>query len=130
MGIIILLMYIYLLKHYSYDIALTLCFTFVVIAQWINGIQAQKQREPFLKNIRKSFSINPYIYIAIGLGVLLQFFAVYGANTVFQTVPIRLCNWSYILFIALATFFVVEARKWVETIIVKIYEKKKREKHL
>lgn len=125
MGIIILFQYIYLLKNYSYDLALTLCFTAVVLAQWLNGIQSQKQREPFLKNIKKSFSINPYIFIGIGIGVILQLFAIYWANDVFQTVPITLGCLHYPLLIVLSTFFVVEIRKWIEILIIHLLDKKK-----
>lgn len=125
MGFIILLQYIYLLKNYSYDLALTICFTAVVLSQWLNGIQSQKQSEPFLKNIKKSFSINPYIFIGIGLGVVLQLFAIYWANSVFHTVPITLGCLQYPLLIVLSAFFVVEIRKWVEVLIIQLTRKKK-----
>ena len=76
MGIVSFQLFKYLLGVYSYDIAITVTFTSVVVAQWANGIQSQKQKEPFLKNIKKSFSINPFIYLSVGIGILLQIFAV------------------------------------------------------
>ena len=126
MGVLILQVYMYLLKEYTFDVALTISFTCVVVAQWINGIQAQTQREPYLKNIKKSVLINPYIFVGISLGVILQIFAIYAANGVFQTVPLAFEHWKYVFFIVLASFFIVEIRKWLECAIIKIADRRVR----
>jgi Ca2+-transporting ATPase len=120
MGVASFELFKYLLKSYSYDVSVTITFTAVVMAQWFNGIQSQKQKEPFFKNIKKSFTINPYIYFSIGIGLILQVFAVYGANKLFHTTPIPLKYWKYPIFISILTFFVVELRKWVEVLFWKL----------
>ena len=114
MGIILLELYKYLLKTHIYEEAMTICFTSVVLAQLINGIQAQEQKDPFLRNIKKSFTINPYIFIGVGFGILLQLFAVYVADEIFHAIPLPLRYWKYPLAIALISFGIVELRKWLE----------------
>lgn len=126
LGVMALEMYKYLLIKYSYEVALTVTFTSFVIVQWINGIQAQKQREPFFKNIKKSFSINPYIFIGIGVGFLLQIFAIYVANEPFKTIPISFKFWIYPLIFSLISFFVIEFRKWIEILFVYLIRKIKK----
>jgi len=116
MGIILLELYKYLLVNHVYEESLTICFTSVVMAQLFNGIQSQKQKDPFFKNIKKSFTINPYIFIGVGFGILLQFFAVYVADEVFHTVPLPLKFWKYPVAISLISFFIVECRKWIEVL--------------
>ena len=101
----------HLLKTYTYDVALTITFNSVVVMQWANGIQAQKERDPFFKNIKKSFKINPRIFIGIGLGLALQLFAVYGASNVFSSVKISATLWVYPIIMFLLAFFLVEIRK-------------------
>lgn len=103
----------HLLKTYTYDVALTITFNSVVVMQWANGIQAQKEKEPFFKNIKKSFSINPRIFIGIGVGLILQFIAVYGASNVFSSVKISAILWIYPIIMFLVAFFLVEIRKLV-----------------
>lgn len=114
MGIISLELFKYLLKTYSYDVAVTILFSTVVMMQWFNGIQSQKEKEPFFKNIKRSFKINPYIFGSIAIGIILQLIAVYGLSSWFHTVEIPISYWKYPIMISLIAFFVVEARKWIE----------------
>ncbi|NGX34178.1 MAG: Calcium-transporting ATPase 1 [Candidatus Anoxychlamydiales bacterium] len=112
-GLITLELFKHLLKNYSYAISLTITFTTVVVMQWANGIQAQKETEPFFKNIKKSFTINPYIFVGIGLGLILQLFAVYVFKEAFSTVKTPLKLWIYPFIMFLIAFFLVEIRKWI-----------------
>ncbi|MCU0861836.1 MAG: HAD-IC family P-type ATPase, partial [Methanomassiliicoccales archaeon] len=112
-------MYELLLLRYPQELASTIVFTSVVVAQWVNGIQAQKEREPFFVNVRRSFSINPYVYAAVGVGLLLQLAAVYLLTDWFSTVPMDLEHWVYVLMIALVSFAAVEARKLVEYFLMR-----------
>jgi len=113
----------WLFKHlnatFSYNVALTITFTSVVVMQWANGIQAQKEKEPFFKNIKKSFVINPYIYFGVALGLVLQLFAIYIATDVFSSVKIPINLWLYPFVMFLIAFFFVEIRKWIFFIIRK-----------
>lgn len=114
MGIGTFFLFKHLISKYSYELAVTITFTSVVMSQWFNGIQAQKEKEPFFYRLKKSFTINPYIFLAVGGGLLLQLFAIYVAKDWFHTTPMSLNEWKYPLFAALFGFSVVEIRKWVE----------------
>lgn len=113
-GMVCFLFYLYLKNIYPEPIVSTVLFTCVVVAQWANGIQAQKEKEPFFINIKKSFSINPYVYFAIGLGLILQCTAIYLFPTFFHVVPIEFSLWKYPLGMFFTSFLVVECRKWCE----------------
>ncbi len=111
-GILTLQLFKHLISNFSYDISLTITFTCVVVMEWANGIQAQKENEPFFKNINKSFKVNPYIFLAVALGFLLQLFAIYIMEDVFSSVKIPFDLWIYPLIMFLVAFFLVEIRKW------------------
>lgn len=128
MSIVFLELYKYLIINHSYEEAITICFTSLVLSQLVNGIQSQKQIDPFFKNIKKSFSVNPYIFIGVGLGILLQIFAVYGENGVFHTVPLPLNHWKYPAIVSLIAFFVVELRKCIELTFVYVRKKIREQK--
>ncbi len=113
-GLTCFLLYMYLLTKYPFEIVSTIVFTSVAAAQWANGIQAQKEREPFLKNIRLSLTINPYIFLGLIAGVLLQCFVIYVVPQWFYTHPIPLKLWIYPLGVFCLAFIFVEIRKWFE----------------
>ncbi|MEM2128834.1 MAG: cation-transporting P-type ATPase, partial [Candidatus Methanomethylicaceae archaeon] len=113
-GIAALLLFRYLIYQYGYEMAVAVTFTTVAATQWFNGIQAQKEREPFLRNIRRSFWINPYAYAGIGIGLLLQLFAIYAVPGIFGAIPLNLEHWAYVAGFCAFSFLVVEARKLVE----------------
>lgn len=114
MGIINFIGYWYLLGVYSYVEVVSITFTAVVFSQWVNGILAQKEGEPFLVNMRRSLTINKYIFAGTGLGILLQLFAVYAVPGWFSIVPLRVDHWVWVALLCLATLVVVESRKWIE----------------
>lgn len=111
-GILTLFLFKHLIITYSYCVSLTIIFTCVVVMEWANGIQSQKETEPFFKNIKKSFTINPYIFLGIGIGLLLQIFAIYIAKDFFLSVKIPINLWVYPLVMFFVAFFIVETRKW------------------
>lgn len=104
----------HLLDKYSYEMAVSIMFTSVVCFQWSNGLQAQLEHEPFLLDIRKSVSINPYIFLGVGVGIVLQLIAIYVIPGVFGVVPLAPEHWGYVIALSLAAFFVIEAIKWLE----------------
>ena len=117
MGLVVFLVYCHLLKYFSHEIASTVIFTSLCAAQWANGIQAQKEREPFFKQIKRSFSINPWIYLGAGAGILLQLSAIYLFPKWFKAVPMTFSQWKYPLALFLLGFGLVELRKWIEWLI-------------
>lgn len=104
------------IHNYPYESILSATFTTVVAAQWITAILAQKESEPFLKNIRRSLTINPWLWVGISLGILLQSIALYLLPEWFHVVPPsgEILGYSGI---ALGTIFIFEeGYKWVEYI--------------
>jgi Ca2+-transporting ATPase len=114
MGGLAFILFWYLLGIYSYEVAVSIMFTSVVCFQWCNGLQAQLEHEPYLLDIRRSISINPYIFYGIGVGIVLQLTAIYVIPGVFGIVPLAPEHWRYVITLSLAAFFVVEVIKWLE----------------
>jgi Ca2+-transporting ATPase len=114
MGITSYLLFYYLLGVTSYIVASSITFVGVVIPQWVNGIQAQKEKEPFFKNIRRSLTINPFIFLGAGIGLGLQLFAIYVVPDWFNMVPLTANDWIYPLGLVVLAFIVIEVRKVIE----------------
>ncbi len=110
-----LAVFIHLLNSgHGYDVALTVSFCIIVTAQWINGILAQKEEEPFFYNIRRSLTINPAIWIGISIGIVLQTFALYVVPQWFHTVPPTGEMLAIIGGATLTVFILLESYKWGE----------------
>jgi Ca2+-transporting ATPase len=88
-------------------------FSSLVFAQLANGIQAQKEREPFFRNVRKSLTINPAIFVALLLSLTLQGTAIYIYPSFFSATPLTLNLWVYPLYSFLFSFSSVEIIKWI-----------------
>ncbi|WP_299804102.1 cation-translocating P-type ATPase C-terminal domain-containing protein, partial [Sulfuricurvum sp. RIFOXYD2_FULL_44_160] len=100
--------------NYPYEVILSATFTTVVAAQWITAILAQKESEPFLKNIRRSLSINPWLWGGISLGIVLQTIALYLLPEWFHVVPPSGEIFGYVAIALIAIFLLDEGYKWVE----------------
>ena len=118
-GLLCFFLYISIIDLYDPPLVSTIIFTCVVVAQWANGIQAQKETEPFFKNIRNSFTINPWIYCGIGIGILLQCLVIYWMPELFHLVPMDFVYWLYPLGTFVLTFLLVECRKWVALLLTR-----------
>lgn len=107
--------FFYLLSGgYLYETALTATFTTVVAAQWINAVLSQKESEPFLKNIGKSLTINPWIWVGIGAGIVLQAVALYVIPEWFHVIPPTPEILGYVLIALTGIFILAEGYKWWE----------------
>jgi len=124
-GSFIFTLYVFLKPSLPFQLTSAIIFTCTVTAQWANGIQAQKAAEPFFKNIRRSFSINPTIFIGISLGITLQAIALYALPKQFKVIPLRIEDWIYPAATFIFAFSVVETRKWVEYFFGKDRNKKR-----
>ena len=109
-----LFLYIWMLDHGTKESAISTLFTAFVIATWVNGLQSLKENEPFLKNIKRSLQINPYIFYGIGIGLVLQLFAIYILSDVFHTLPLNAESLTLIGLLGLWVFGMIEIRKWIE----------------
>jgi len=109
-----LFLYIWMLEHYTKEYAVSTLFTAFIIATWVNGLQSLKEHEPFLKNIKTSLQINPYIFYGISIGIILQLCAIYLLSEVFHTLPLNSESLTTIGIMALWVFTMIELRKWGE----------------
>jgi len=109
-----LFLYNWMLEHYTKEYAVSTIFTAFIMATWMNGLQSLKEHEPFLKNIKKSLQINPYIFYGISLGIILQLCAIYLLSEVFHTLPLNSDSLTIIGIMALWVFTMIEIRKWGE----------------
>ena len=109
-----LFLYIWMLNHGTEESAISTLFTAFVIATWVNGLQSLKENEPFMKNIKISLQINPYIFYGIGIGLLLQLFAIYMLSDVFHTLPLNAESLTMIGLLGFWVFGMIEIRKWIE----------------
>jgi P-type Ca2+ transporter type 2C len=110
-----MLMFAYLLNtDYSYEEVITVTFTTVVAAQWINALLIQKESEPFLKNIRRSVTINPWLWGGISLGIVLQSIALFVLPEWFHVVSPDAKMMGYVGIALGAIFTLEEGYKWVE----------------
>ncbi len=108
------LLFMHFLGKYPYELVITIMFTSFVCVQWFNGLQAQVEHEPYLLDLKKSLTINPYIFFGIGIGLILQLTALYLVPGLLGVVPLASEHWIYVIAISFAGFFLVEAIKWLE----------------
>lgn len=114
MGALGFLLFRYLLGLYPYELAVTIMFTSFVCYQWFNGVQAQKEHEPFFVNIQRSLTINPLIFLGVGAGLILQLTALYLVPDWFGAVPLPWDQWRYPIGMSILAFVIVEAIKCYE----------------
>jgi Cation transporting ATPase, C-terminus. len=102
----------YLLNIYSYEVALTISFISAVISQWSVGIQEIGEK-PFFKNPIEYIKLNPYIYLGIFIGAILQIIAISLIPHYFHAVKLTMSELPYIFIIPFITFIMIELRKWI-----------------
>ncbi len=110
-----MILFVYLLQHnHPYEEVITVTFTTVVAAQWINALLIQKENEPFLKNIYRSITINRWLWVGISLGVVLQGIALFLLPDWFHVVSPTTEMMGYVGIALAAIFTLEEGYKWVE----------------
>lgn len=125
-GLLGLLLFQTIIATRGYDVTVSTVFTAMVISIWVNGLQSLKEHEPFLKNIKTSLSINPYVWLGISVGVLLQVSVLlFAGEWLHASLPDRE-SWGGIVMMALSVFFLIELRKWAE-LLYKNHIRKKAE---
>lgn len=111
MALLHYLLFLYMLKNYPYEIALTVSFTSAVISQWVVGMQEISEK-PFFMNPIEHIKLNPYIFMGISIGAVLQSLAVYVLSDYFHAVRLSLDMLPYVFIVPAFTFLGVELRKW------------------
>lgn len=112
LGLPNIILYLYMVERFPNAVTSTTIFTSMVVAQWINGIQAQKQTEPFFKNIKRSIFINPSIWLGVAAGILLQSLVIFWLHDWFETVPLGANQFYLIASTAACVFILLESKKW------------------
>ncbi|WP_029522284.1 cation-transporting P-type ATPase [Persephonella sp. KM09-Lau-8] len=113
MAILTLSVFLYFLNTTQLQHAIAMAFTSLIVIQWFNGFQSIIT-QPFFKNIFVSLTVNPYMYVGVGIGVVLQLLATYIFPDWLHTVPLTFSDWMVILGVALAFFIIIEIKKWIE----------------
>ncbi len=113
-GLIGLWIYIDKIATHGHDIAVSTVFTAMILFIWVNGLQSLKEHEPFLKDLRSSLGINPYLWVGISIGVTLQGLILLFAGELFHAHMPNLDESLYILSMGLLVFLLIEIRKWGE----------------
>ncbi len=111
MGTVNLALFLYCLERYGYEKALAITFTSMVVNQWINGIHSIRN-VPFFMNPIETIRLNPYLYIGLSIGIILQLTATYLFPSFIHTMPLSLKDWLYIIYTSLSLFLFIEVRKW------------------
>ncbi len=113
MAVLSLVLFLVFLGKTDVKHAMSMAFVSLIVNQWFNGFQAIIS-QPFLLDIRKSLTINPYMFLGVGIGFLLQLLATYVFPEWLHMVPLSLNDWLIILGIGVGFFLIVEVKKWVE----------------
>ncbi len=104
-------LFVYLLKTFSYEIALTISFTSAVASQWAVGVQEISEK-PFFRNPTGYIRLNPYVYFGIFIGTILQLSAITLLTDYFHAVALSVQHIPYVVLVPVFTFFGIELRKW------------------
>jgi Ca2+-transporting ATPase len=113
-GFLGLFLYHTMISSYGHSIAVSTIFNAMIIAIWVNGLHSLKEHEPFLKNIKRSLTINPYLWLGLFIGMILQISVLVFMGELFHAVLPDIIALQYILIMALAVFLLIELRKWIE----------------
>ncbi len=105
-----LILFVLLLKRSSYESAVSTVFTSMVANQWFNGVQTVRDM-PFFYKPWKNFTANPYIYLGLLIGLLLQISVLYLFPEFIHAKPLNLEEWMYVLTTSSALFLFIEMRK-------------------
>ncbi len=119
MALISLIVFIYFLKNSSLEHAMTMGFSTLIVSQWFNGFQALTDK-PFFYNIKESLTINPYMFLGVGIGLLLQFGTTYLFPEWLHIVPMSIEDWFFVFSAGFIFFLIIELKKWVSGYIYKV----------
>ncbi|MGB9873579.1 MAG: cation-translocating P-type ATPase, partial [Hydrogenobacter sp.] len=112
MGVAHYFLFRYLLAIYPYETALSISFTSAVISQWTVGIQ-EIGESPFFRNPFQYLKLNPYIYLGISIGLLLQSLVVFVVPQYLHVVHLSVEELYYAVLVPVLTFLAIEVRKWM-----------------
>ncbi len=109
-GLVNFFLFLFMLKNYDYRVAISTVFTSMVVNQWIIGIQTVRGL-PFLYKPWRNFSVNPYIFLGVLLGFILQCSVLYLFPDYLHATPLSLREWGFVFLTSLGVFLFIEIRK-------------------
>ncbi len=112
MGLINLALFIYCLERFTYEHAVTVTFTSMVVNQWINGIHSIRN-VPFFISPVKTFMMNPYLFLGLSVGFILQLIVTYLFPSLLHLTPLAFTDWLLVFYSSLFLFLFIELRKWI-----------------
>ncbi len=112
LSVINLAVFLYFLEKTELKHAIAITFTSLVVNKWFDGFQAIIE-QPFFKDLKKSLTINPYMYLGVGIGVALQLSATYIFPEWLHTMPLTISDWIVVISTSLLFFLLIEVKKWV-----------------
>jgi len=111
-GVLNLLLFVFMLRRGSYELAVSTVFTSMVVNQWVIGIQTVREL-PFLYKPWRNFLVNPYIFMGVFLGLLLQFAVIYIFPEYMHAYPLSGEEWKLIGLTSVGVFLFIEIRKLI-----------------
>ncbi len=117
-GVANLFLFLFYFKNEPYEKAVSVVFTSMVVNQWFNGIQTVRDM-PFFYKPWRNFTCNPYIYIGLFIGLLLQLSALYLFPEYLHATPLEIKDWLWVIVTSLSLFLFIELRKVVWLILRK-----------
>ena len=109
-GTVNLFLFLFLLERTTYEVAVSTVFTSMVANQWVIGIQTVREF-PFLYKPWRNFLVNPYIFLGILLGLLLQSLVLYVFPDYLHAHPLSLEEWKLVGLTSCGVFLFIEIRK-------------------
>jgi len=109
-GAINLFLFLFLLNSTTYELAVSTVFTSMVANQWVIGIQTVREL-PFLYKPWRNFIVNPYIFLGILLGLLLQSLVLYVFPEYMHAYPLSMEEWKLVGLTSCGVFLFIEIRK-------------------
>lgn len=116
-----LLIFMYFLKNYSYEHALSVTLTALAVFQWFKAWNCRSERKSVFQ--QNPFS-NKLLILATAIVIVLQLGAlnIPILQNILKTTPLSLTEWVLVIAVSLSTVFVDELRK----LIYQKFEKRKR----
>lgn len=105
-----LYLFLWLLERVNYEVAVSTVFTSMVVNQWVIGLQTVRDK-PFLYRPWRNFTLNPYIFAGVLLGLLLQLLVLYIFPEYIHAYPLSLSEWIPVALTSVAVFLFIEIRK-------------------
>ncbi len=113
-----LLVFSWYLNDHDLNYAQSVAFSIMTLGQMFNVLNCRSAHKSVFEI---GFFSNPKLLMAIGISILLHFLVIYSPlNVYFQTVPIKLMDWGWILLASLPVWIIIELYKKIFSRFIKL----------